>query len=212
MRQNRVWVSMVAVIPAFLSAGCMQLVRQWELDRVMEPVQGQLADQETRIAANTAAVEALQGNIEELQNRLQRLGQAFQGHVGDDGMHGAGLAVALPVHFDFNSSEVRAVDRPILDAFAAAVTGSYPQARITVEGSADSAGSEGYNMTLSRARAESVRDYLVQTAGMNADNIGIAAMGESRLVNENTGGQDPRTGMENRRVTFVVEWTGPDSN
>ena len=212
MRQNRVWVSMVVVALAFLSAGCMQLVRQWELDRVMEPVHGQLADQETRISANTAAVEALQGDIEELRNRLEGLQREFGGHVSDDDMHGAGLAVALPVHFDFNSSEVRAVDRPILDAFAAAIQGSYPQARVTVEGSADSAGSEAYNMRLSRERAESVRDYLVQTAGMNADNIGIAAMGESRLVNQDTGVEDRRTGIENRRATFVVEWVGSGSN
>ncbi|WP_419939098.1 OmpA family protein [Candidatus Palauibacter sp.] len=212
MRQNRVWVPMVVVTLAFLSAGCMQLVRQWELDRVMEPVNGQLADHETRIAANTAAVEALQGDIEELRNQLDRLQQEFGGHVSDDDMHGAGLAVSLPVHFDFNSSEVRAVDRPILDAFAAAIQGSFPQARVTVEGSADRAGSAAYNLSLSRERAESVRDYLVQTAGMNADNIGIAAMGETRLVNEDTGVDDRQSGIENRRATFVVEWAGSGSN
>ena len=212
MRQNRVWVPMVVVTLAFLSAGCMQLVRQWELDRVMEPVNGQLADHETRIAANTAAVEALQGDIEELRNQLDRLQQEFGGHVSDDDMHGAGLAVSLPVHFDFNSSEVRAVDRPILDAFAATIQGSFPQARVTVEGSADPAGSEAYNLSLSRERAESVRDYLVQTAGMNADNIGIAAMGETRLVNEDTGVDDRQSGIENRRATFVVEWAGSGSN
>ena len=157
-------------------------------------------------------MEALQGDIEELRSQLDRLQQEFGGHVSDDDMHGAGLAVALPVHFDFNSSDVRAVDRPILDAFAAAIQGSYPQARVTVEGSADSAGSEAYNMRLSQARAESVRDYLVQTAGMNADNISIAAMGESRLVNQDTGVEDRQNGIENRRATFVVEWAGSGSN
>lgn len=212
MRQNRVWVPMVVVALAFLSTGCMQLVRQWELDRVMEPVNGQLADHEARITANTAVVEALQGDIEELRSQLDRLQQEFGGHISDDDMHGAGLAVTLPVHFNFNSSEVRAVDRPILDAFAAAIQGSYPQARVTVEGSADSAGSEAYNMTLSRERAESVRDYLVQTAGMNADNISIAAMGESRLVNQDTGVEDRQNGIENRRATFVVEWAGSGSD
>lgn len=212
MRQNRVWVSMVVVALAFLSAGCMQLVRQWELDRVMEPVHGQLTDHETRIAANSAAVEALQGDVEELRNRLEGLREEFGGHVSDDDMHGAGLAVSLPVHFDFNSSDVRAVDRPILDAFAAVIQGSFPQARITVEGSADSAGSEAYNLSLSRTRAESVKDYLVQNAGMNADNIAIAAMGESRLVNQDTGTEDRQSGIENRRATFVVEWAGSGSH
>lgn len=208
MRQHRVWVSMVVGTLAVTSAGCMQLVRQWELDRVMEPVTGQLADHESRISANSAAVEALQGDIEELRNGLERLRQEFGGHVSDDDMHGAGLAMTLPVHFDFNSSAVRAVDHPILDAFAASVLGAYPQARITVEGFTDSAGSEAYNMRLSQERAESVRDYLVQSAGMNADNIAVVAMGESRLVNEETGFEANQAGIANRRVTFVIEWAG----
>ncbi len=211
MRQNRVWVPLVVVTLAFLSAGCMQLVRQWELDRVMEPVHGQLTDHEARIASNASAVEALQGDIEELRSRLDRLQQEFGGHVSDDDMHGAGLAISLPVHFDFNSSELRAVDRPILDAFAAAIQGSFPQARITLEGSADRAGSDAYNMRLSQARAESVRDYLVGSAGMNADNIDIVSMGESRLVNQDTGAENRQSGIENRRVTFVVEWAGSSS-
>ena len=47
---------------------------------------------------------------------------------------------------------------------------------------------------------------------MNADNIGIAAMGETRLVNEDTGVDDRQSGIENRRATFVVEWAGSGSN
>ena len=81
-----------------------------------------------------------------------------------------------------------------------------------MEGSADRAGSEAYNLSLARERAESVRDYLVQTAGMNAGNIGIAAMGETRLINEDTGVDDRQSGIENRRATFVVEWAGSGSN
>ncbi|WP_419162578.1 OmpA family protein [Candidatus Palauibacter sp.] len=212
MGEIRGWVPGVVVLLAFASAGCMQLVRQWELDGVMEPVHGQLADHETRISANAAAMEALQNDIQALRSRLDQLQREFGGHVSDDDMHGAGLAVSLPVHFDFNSSDVRAVDRPILDAFAAAISGSFPQARITVEGSADQAGSAAYNMRLSQARSESVRNYLVDNAGLDADNIAAAAMGETRLVNEETGVQNPQSGIENRRATFIIEWAGPGSN
>ncbi|WP_419934062.1 OmpA family protein [Candidatus Palauibacter sp.] len=212
MGETRRGVAGVAVILAFMSTGCMQLVRQWELDAIMEPVHGQLADHETRISANASAMESFQNSIDELRGRLDQLQREFGGHVGDDDMHGGGLAVSLPVHFDFNSSDIRAVDRPILDAFAAAIAGSYPQARITVEGSSDQAGSGAYNMRLSTARAESVRDYLVQNGGLDADNVGAVGMGESRLVNEETGVQNPQSGIENRRATFIIEWAGPGSS
>lgn len=210
MGETRSWVAGVSIVLAFASTGCMQLVRQWELDRVMTPVHEQLDDHDTRISANAAAIESMRSDIDALRGRLEQLQREFGGHVGDDDMHGAGLAVSLPVHFDFDSSDIRAVDRPILDAFADAVSGSFPQARITVEGSADQAGSAAYNMRLSRERAESVRDYLVRNTGLDADNIGVVAMGESRLVNEETGVENPQSGIENRRVTFVIEWAGSD--
>ena len=37
-------------------------------------------------------------------------------------------------------------------------------------------------------------------------------MGETRLVNEETGVQNPQSGIENRRATFIIEWAGPGSN
>ncbi|WP_419950208.1 OmpA family protein [Candidatus Palauibacter sp.] len=208
MGETRGWIAGGAILVAFVSTGCMQLVRQWELDGVITPVHEQLADHETRISANASAIEGMQSDIDELRDRMDQLQREFGGHVSDSDMHGGGLAVSLPVHFDFDSSELRAVDRPILDAFAAAIAGSFPQARITVEGSADQAGSAEYNMRLSQARAESVRDYLVRNGGLDADNIAVAAMGESRLVNEETGVQNPQSGIENRRATFVIEWAG----
>ena len=208
MGETRRWIAGGAILVAFVSTGCMQLVRQWELDGVIMPVHEQLADHDTRISANASAIEAMQSDIDELRDRMDQLQREFGGHVSDSDMHGGGLAVSLPVHFDFDSSELRAVDRPILDAFAAAIAGSFPQARITVEGSADQAGSAEYNMRLSQTRAESVRDYLVQNGGLDADNIAVAAMGESRLVNEETGVQNPQSGIENRRATFVIEWAG----
>lgn len=210
MGETRRWIAGGAVLVAFVSTGCMQVVRQWELDGVIVPVHEQLADHETRISANASAVEAMQGDFNQLRRNMRQLQREFGGHVSDSDMHNGGLAVSLPVHFDFDSSELRAVDRPILDAFAAAIAGSFPQARITVEGSADQAGSAEYNMRLSQARAESVRDYLVQDGGLAAGNIAVVAMGESRLVNEETGVQNPQSGIENRRATFVIEWAGPN--
>lgn len=211
MGKTSVWTLGVAAVLAVSSSGCAHLVRQSEIDGMMDPVNAQLAEHDGRISAVESDVAGLQSDIAELRRRMDQLESDFGGHVSDEDMHGAGLAISLPVHFDFNSSEIRAVDRPILDAFAAAVNGSYRQANVTVEGFTDGAGSPAYNNRLSLQRAENVRSYLVDNGGMIADNVKIAALGESRLVNSDTGVQNPQSGIENRRVTFVVEWAGPDS-
>jgi outer membrane protein OmpA-like peptidoglycan-associated protein len=210
MGKTRVWtLGLVAVVAA--SAGCTHLVHEHEIEGMMDPVNAQLAEHDSRITAVESDVAGLQNDVAELRRRLDQLANDFGAHVSDEDMHcGCGLAVSLPVHFDFDSDEVRNVDEPILDAFAAAVMGAYPNARLTVEGSADSYGSAGYNTALSRRRAENVRDYLV-SAGLSADNIAVVALGESRLMNNDTGVENPQSGIENRRVTFVLEWAGPGS-
>jgi len=211
MRKTRVWtVGLVAVIAAS-AGGCTHLVHEHEIEGMMDPVNARLDDHDRRLTSVESDVAGLQNDVAELRRRLDQLANDFGAHVSDEDMHcGCGLAVSLPVHFDFDDAAVRQVDQPILDAFAAAVMGSYPNARVTVEGSADSYGSEAYNRGLSRQRAQNVKDYLV-SAGMTADNIAVVALGEARLMNNDTGVTNPQSGIENRRVTFVLEWAGAGS-
>jgi len=208
MGKTRVWTLGLGTVLAVAATGCTHLVHQHEIDGMMDPVNAQLADHEGRITTLESDVAGLQNDVAELRRRLDQLANDFGAHVNDKDIHcGCGLAVSLPVHFDFNGDAVRDVDRPILDAFANAVSSTYPDARLTVEGLTDSAGSRAYNEGLSRRRAQNVKDYLV-SAGLNGDNIGVAALGETRLVNDETGVTNPQSGIENRRVTFVVEWAG----
>ena len=212
MGKTRVWTLGFAAVLAVGSTGCTHLVHRGQLDGRLDPINAQLAEHDGRISANESGLAAVQSDIADLRRRLERLESDFGGHVSDDDMHGAGLAVSLPVHFDFNSSDVRAVDRPILDAFAAAINGSYRTATVTVEGFTDGAGSPAYNTRLSSQRAQAVKDYLVQNGGLSADRVAIDPMGEARQVNSDTGVTDPQSGIENRRVTFVVDWAGPGSS
>ena len=46
-----------------------------------------------------------------------------------------------------------------------------PKATFTLEGYTDSFGSDDYNLDLSRRRAEAVKAYLVQTLGINPEQI-----------------------------------------
>lgn len=209
MGKTRVWMLGLVAVFAGAATGCTHLVHQEGLEGMFDPVNAQLAEHDGRISTLESDVAGLRNDVAELRRRMDQLANDFGAHVSDEDMHcGCGLAVSLPVHFDFNSDAIRTVDQPILDAFASAVNGSYPSAVLTVEGFADQAGTEAYNIGLSRRRAQNVRTYLVQNGGMNADNIRVAALGEGRLINNETGVTNPQSGIENRRVTFVLEWAG----
>jgi len=209
MGKTRGWTLGFVAVMALAATGCTHLVHQEDLDGMLDPVNARLTAHDGRITTLESDVAGLRNDVAELRRRMDQLANDFGAHVADTDMHcGCGLAVSLPVHFDFNRDNVRNVDQPILDAFAAAVSGSYPDAILTVEGFADQAGTEAYNVGLSRRRAQNVKTYLVG-AGLPDANIRIAALGEGRLINQDTGVQNPQSGIENRRVTFVLEWAGP---
>lgn len=201
-------VAAVAVAIALATGGCAHLVHEEDLEGRFEPIEAQLADHETRITTLESDVSGLQDDFAALRRELQQLREDFNAHVSDEDMHG-GMRLSLPVHFDFDRAEIRDVDRAILDRFAASIKRHVPNALITVEGFSDPAGSEAYNVRLSRRRAEAVKTYLVSDGGLTDSQVRTAAFGELRARQVNPGAQGPgQSGIENRRVSFVLEWAG----
>ncbi|MDP2957201.1 MAG: OmpA family protein [Longimicrobiales bacterium] len=118
------------------------------------------------------------------------------------------LRFDVPVHFGFDEAVVPTPGREILVRFSGVASTYYPDARITVEGFTDPAGSVAYNLKLGVRRAEAVKGYLVGQ-GLSAERIGVVSYGESRdrLVAE--GAEGPGTnGWENRRVVLVIDHVG----
>jgi outer membrane protein OmpA-like peptidoglycan-associated protein len=72
------------------------------------------------------------------------------------------------------------------------------QQHFAIEGHTDARGSAGYNETLSRERAQSVLDYLVNEMGVAADRLQAVGKGFSEPVP----GSDPYAPV-NRRVVIV---------
>ena len=72
--------------------------------------------------------------------------------------------------FDFAKDTVRPAGKEALNAFAAQLKGAQFDV-ITVTGYTDRIGSHAYNMNLSTRRAEAVKSYLVEIAGIPADKI-----------------------------------------
>ena len=72
------------------------------------------------------------------------------------------------------------------------------QAKISIEGHADNSGEESFNNPLSKNRASSIKDYLVNV-GIDMDRLSIKAFGESMPKASN----DSKEGRAiNRRVEF----------
>jgi outer membrane protein OmpA-like peptidoglycan-associated protein len=77
---------------------------------------------------------------------------------------------------------------------------AYPGLHLEVEGHTDSVGGDDYNMQLSRNRAQTVRDYLVQQ-GVPEGTIVSRGFGKTRPVATN---DTPEGRQQNRRVELVL--------
>ncbi len=151
----------------------------------------QMAELSARLDGLTDALSNLEGEFEVTVERLE-----------------TAIRFNVPVFFGFDQDNLRPEDLPVLARFGDVVAEYYPEVLLTVEGFTDRAGSLEYNLALGQRRAESVRRYLVETAGFRGERVRAVSYGESpeRLVSPERAGHDE--GIENRRVALVVEHLG----
>jgi len=110
----------------------------------------------------------------------------------------AGRASIL-VTFVTDSAELTGRAKSALDVLAGAMKSErLAGVRFTIEGHADPRGGDEYNMKLSTARAEAVRQYLITHDGLAADRLDAVGKGATELMNTTN-----VTAPENRRVTIV---------
>ncbi len=105
-----------------------------------------------------------------------------------------------PVYFDFDRSDIRPAQAPVLDANARWLQ-TNREALVMVEGHCDERGTEAYNLALGERRARSARDYLV-AQGVAADRITTVSYGEERPVCRD---RDEGCWRQNRRAGFVIK-------
>lgn len=112
-----------------------------------------------------------------------------------------GLVMRLgDVLFDFDSAGLRRDSREKLDRVSEIIRSRYPDREIIVEGHTDNVGGAGYNMRLSRDRAESVAAYLKKRAG--TDKLSYRGLGADDPIADN-GTKEGR--QKNRRVEIIIK-------
>lgn len=151
-------------------------------------------------------IDGLGGRVGNLESQMQSLRNDF--NVSMERMQGM-MRFNVPVHFAFDRADVRDLDKPVLDRFAAVVKEFYGDALVTVEGFADPAGSQAYNRRLGKRRADAVKAYLTTSGGLPADQVKSVSYGEAADRQVVPGARGPgMTGIENRRVALVVDYSG----
>ena len=154
------------------------------------------AERQARIQGD----DAIRADLAALRSDLQTLRTDFGTRI--TAMENS-VKFAMPVHFGFDDASVRSEDQAALEQFAKVANSHYKGAMITIEGFADPAGSQAYNLQLSRERADAVRDFLV-SKGIDGTLLRTVGYGKTRLVRPEAA-RDQDGAQLNRRVTFVVE-------
>jgi peptidoglycan-associated lipoprotein len=204
---HRATAAFLLVGAAAAWSACAAKVRQDVFDETMQEIRGELGDLDSRVSDNSARIDTNEAALAALREDLEALSAQLGEVEAQITEIENGIRFAMPVHFDFDRAEIRPIDRPTLNRFAAVVEKYYPAAVLTVEGFADPAGSAAYNKRLSERRAENVAQYLTDHGGLDASGIRIAGYGEERLVIQGARGPG-RAGLENRRVAFIIEFGG----
>lgn len=109
------------------------------------------------------------------------------------------MPITLDVLFDFDSSRIQATYYPRLAEIAQFMTAN-PNTTAVIEGHTDSKGPANYNLTLSKARANAVKTYLLQEYGIDAKRLTTTGYGESQPVASN----DTVQGRQNNRRVIAT--------
>jgi outer membrane protein OmpA-like peptidoglycan-associated protein len=199
MRQARNVAVMVLAVGTLSACATKGFVRRG-LEEQRMALDSERSAREAGDGALRTEMNGLRTDLATLRNDLTALRTDFNTRI--TAMENQ-VTFAMPVHFGFDDAAVRQQDEAALEKFAQVASAHYRGATITIEGFADPAGSQAYNLRLSRERADAVRDYLV-SKGMNGAALRTVGYGKARLVRPGAKAGDDGAEL-NRRVTFVVE-------
>ena len=183
---------------AAFTAGCSEYVKRDEFD--------------STVAGLRATDSELQGQVSDMRELFSeltgQLNRKFDDYDAQIASVQGRLRIEMTAHFAYDDASLREEDKPALDEFTEVIREHHSNVIVTVEGFTDPAGDPEYNKRLGLARAEAVRDYLINVGGLNSDKVRAVSYGEDpdRLVKANAWGVD---GAANRRVAVVIDYVAP---
>ena len=143
----------------------------------------------------------------ELQRKEQELEKARLDLKAQESAQSLRLNLAGDLLFDYDKAALKPAAEEALKKVAV-VLSLFPESKVRVEGYTDAKGGKSVNMTLSKERAETVKNWLVKNGGIAPATISSEGFGEENPVAPNTtaeGKDDPIGRAKNRRVSIVVD-------
>lgn len=111
------------------------------------------------------------------------------------------IQVNEKIHFEFDSAKIREESHNLVDEIATVINEHPEIVRLRVEGHTDPRGTREYNLDLSKRRAQSVMDYLVEQGDVDPERLEMEGYGFDEPIASN----DTEEGMaKNRRVEFTI--------
>ncbi|PIE99196.1 MAG: hypothetical protein CR965_02650 [Paludibacter sp.] len=136
--------------------------------------------------------QTIQSRLAKLENDLRKLKEQAKG---------AAINVSFDnIEFEFDSANLTDASLSIINQVVDILKNNPTWATLKVNGYTDNIGSKKYNQSLSEARVQSVKDYLV-SQGIDGSVISTEGFGESHPIADNS----TREGRQkNRRVEFQI--------
>ncbi|MCU0840681.1 MAG: OmpA family protein [Thiobacillaceae bacterium] len=184
-----------------LSESALALGRQNELrlkqsEALYSEVRDSLIAQQERLARNEAAIQEVSRTAQEALERALAAEKLAQGKL----LYEVTLTED-DIRFPFDKADLAPGCCDRLQALAERLKADNRGVYLEIQGHTDSGGSTQYNMNLGQERAEAVRRYLHQQAGIPLHRMSAISYGESRPVADNASREGRK---QNRRVVVVV--------
>jgi outer membrane protein OmpA-like peptidoglycan-associated protein len=106
----------------------------------------------------------------------------------------------VTIYFNFDKYDIRESEKPKMEKVLQ-ILQENPHIELSIEGHTDIRGSDQYNLILSKRRAMTARNYLIER-GVEARRLDIKYYGESRPIDHSN---TPQGHQRNRRVEFIIK-------
>lgn len=183
--------------------------------QAISQLKGEMRDMDMQIGNKNQQLVLLQGEAaekkelaaqikrqEDVKARIQKVESLFDRSEATVFRQGDTIVLrVIGLAFDSGKSTIDTSNFDLLAKVIESIS-TFPRATIDVEGHTDSFGSDASNLTLSQARAESVRSYLLANLPMNPATMRSFGYGENRPVANN---ETKEGRAKNRRIDLLIK-------